>query len=59
MDASSSARALEALPGLAALQSWVYRPQALAPCFVSDVYALRAIREDGGGISRTTKGELT
>ncbi|CAK9787380.1 hypothetical protein CC85DRAFT_289034 [Cutaneotrichosporon oleaginosum] len=55
MHASSSARPLEALPSLAALQSWVHRPQARAPCFVSDVYALRALREEHGTITRPAK----
>jgi hypothetical protein len=57
MDAPGS-RALEALPSLAVLQSWVHHRQALAPCFVSDVYSLRALREELAHVSRTTRGEL-
>ncbi|BEI84554.1 hypothetical protein CcaverHIS002_0411580 [Cutaneotrichosporon cavernicola] len=55
MDASSSGRVFEAPPSLAALQSWVHRPQALALCFVSDVYALRALREETNLVTRTTR----
>lgn len=57
MYASSSARPLEALPSLAALQSWVHRPQARAQCFVSDVYALQALREETATMARTTRGK--
>lgn len=57
MYASSSAVALDALPSLTTLQSWVHRPQALAPCFVSDVYALQAIREENAMVGRTSRGE--
>ena len=31
------------LPAFSSLQTWVHRPQAVAKCFVSDVYALRAL----------------
>ena len=31
------------LPSLSALQTWVHRPQAIAKCFISDVYGLRAL----------------
>ncbi|KAL1406119.1 hypothetical protein Q8F55_007802 [Vanrija albida] len=53
--ASTSAVRLSTLPPLAALQSWVHRPQAVAACFVSDVYELQNLREEGAGVSRTSR----
>ncbi|WOO83405.1 uncharacterized protein LOC62_05G006931 [Vanrija pseudolonga] len=53
--ASTSAVRLAALPPLATLQSWVHRPQAVAACFVSDVYALQNLRESNAGVSRTSR----
>ncbi len=33
----------QSLPALSTLQTWVHRSQAIAKCFVSDVYGLRAL----------------
>ncbi|KAK4685923.1 hypothetical protein P7C73_g4211, partial [Tremellales sp. Uapishka_1] len=41
--ASTSRLSLDALPPLPALLTWVHRPQAIAKCFISDIYRMAAL----------------
>lgn len=57
--ASTSADPAADLPPLSSLQAWVHRPQAVAKCFVSDVFNLCALEADDGVVKRTARGEWT
>lgn len=55
--ASSSYDPARFLPSLASLQAWVYRPDAVAKCFTSDVLNLRALKSDDGDVQYKSSGE--